>query len=632
MRKQDVILGLFLLLALASCHGPRREARQMPTAAPGLAAIDSLSWAQPDSALALLLPWFDTRRADTAPDASDTTLNRHYANLLLAELLYKNDYAQTNRDEVQQAVDYFDSLTMALADNAPPRNRHGGPAPPSPDQAASLAFLAARAHYINGVGHYEQESVEEACNEYINALETMERRFDERELVEKRARFMALAYIRLADLYSNSFLPEQTIYFGKSALDYYDRYDASGWHKAWIMNKIGTQFEMVGKTDSAAFFYYKATEALGDTNNTLYRDIATNKACLSYKTGNAPQDALRRLHGLLFQAKDDMEIQARRLSIGYIYYSERQLDSASLCLGLVFHHSSSLASKRQAAEWLYEICKAQGKEGEALEYAGFLAPFANQSENQGHRKSQLTRLCQGYEQDRMELAHQKKVRRLARLAGMTVAALAVAAFALAFVHLIHKRRGRRQEMRNGNRLDELYRQMQAERDAYATQQKALSGRLRQSNESLRAHMEENEQLRKSLQIHQSRAKWGTTDDLQREIICTEIIGAFHGKSVKREAKAGDYPEMELSASQSSRLDTAVETHFPGFSKVLADLYPRINANEIKQCQLYLLNLEDVQIAHLLSCDYSTVKKRARKLKAAFNTEKEPRQFVRELVL
>jgi hypothetical protein len=71
-----------------------------------LSAIDSLMWRQPDSALALLLPYFDTCCRDVArnvyPENSNdnsedvacyvsTAYNRHYAHLLLSELLYKND-------------------------------------------------------------------------------------------------------------------------------------------------------------------------------------------------------------------------------------------------------------------------------------------------------------------------------------------------------------------------------------------------------------------------------------------------------------------------------------------------------------------------------------------------------------
>ncbi|MBP5573928.1 MAG: hypothetical protein J6X40_07160, partial [Bacteroidales bacterium] len=138
-------------------------------------AIDSLMWTQPDSALNQLIQYYDT--------VSD----RHYANLLLAELLYKNYYEQTNRTELLKAVAYYDSL--------------------------SCPFLAARAHYINGVGYYERDSVVLACEEYLKAVEIMEEHFAEKELVKQKAQFMALTYTHLCGLFSDQYLHEQAIYF-----------------------------------------------------------------------------------------------------------------------------------------------------------------------------------------------------------------------------------------------------------------------------------------------------------------------------------------------------------------------------------------------------------------------------------
>ena len=86
---------------------------------PELSSIDSLMWQRPDSALALLLPWFDT--VD-----SNETFDNHYAHLLLAELLYKNDYAQTNREALLAAVAYFDSLVRQAPPTPPLKGGRGG--------------------------------------------------------------------------------------------------------------------------------------------------------------------------------------------------------------------------------------------------------------------------------------------------------------------------------------------------------------------------------------------------------------------------------------------------------------------------------------------------------------------------
>ena len=164
--KRHYLLASFLLLALAACHQPLRvvEPAEGPTHA--LLTVDSLMWQQPDSALACLVSCFDA--------CTTTEYNRHYANLLLSELLYKNDYAQTNRPALRQAVAYFDSLvgeTPPLQRGLggfPPLKGGKGDSKPKPISNNDHFFLAARAHYINGVGYYENDSAVQACTEYIH--------------------------------------------------------------------------------------------------------------------------------------------------------------------------------------------------------------------------------------------------------------------------------------------------------------------------------------------------------------------------------------------------------------------------------------------------------------------------------
>ena len=202
MKTKLFIIGLFLF-ALAACV---KVPEPVEGPSPELCAIDSLLWHQPDSALAYLLPYFDTCVDAKFCVSTATAYNRHYAHLLLSELLYKNDYAQTNRTELLQAVAYFDSITQVPE---PVVAEHGrsveGP-------SNRIAFLSARAHYINGVGYYENDSVVEACKEYMKALEVMENRFQEKDLVGEKARFMALTYTHLAVLFSDLYLHEQAIF------------------------------------------------------------------------------------------------------------------------------------------------------------------------------------------------------------------------------------------------------------------------------------------------------------------------------------------------------------------------------------------------------------------------------------
>ena len=297
MKAMPFVIGF--LFALVACTEKTQVPEPVEGPSPELSAVDSLMWHQPDSALMRLLPYFnDTCRDvsrnvsenannDTLEDVSGNvsttmTYNRHYAHLLLAELIYKNDYAQTNRTELLQAVTYFDSLVR----QAPPLKGGRGDSPPLKGGArragdskttSNLAFLDARAHYINGVGYYENDSVVEACKEYMKALEIMEDHFKENELIGHKAQFMALTYTHLTGLFSDFYLHEQTIYFGKKSLSYYQRFDALSWYKAWILNELGSQYDMLDNMDSATIYYQTAIDILNDTCNTIYRDINTHQ-------------------------------------------------------------------------------------------------------------------------------------------------------------------------------------------------------------------------------------------------------------------------------------------------------------------------------------------------------------------
>ena len=112
-----------------------------------LAEIDSLMWKEPDSAFAVMMEFAASPEADSLD-----VFEGHYCQVMVAELLYKNDYGQSNRTEVLKAVHYFDSIVgMDGADACGV-------------SAQKDAFLAARAHYINGAGYYERDSVVAACS------------------------------------------------------------------------------------------------------------------------------------------------------------------------------------------------------------------------------------------------------------------------------------------------------------------------------------------------------------------------------------------------------------------------------------------------------------------------------------
>ena len=634
-----------VLLALAACNRPHdnlvetRHATSLPTtvASPELSAIDSLMWHQPDSALARLIPYFDTCCRDamiaSPDDATDTTgriqrrqrrmqcvsttYNRHYANLLLSELLYKNDYAQTNRPALLQAVTYFDSLTLTLSDTPEPKRLIAGTDPLSLTRNDNLAFLDARSHYINGVGYYENDSVVEACKEYMKALEVMENHYKEKKLVGHKAQFMALTYTRLSMLFSDMYLHEQAIYYAQLSLASNQKLDVPRWHIARMRCEIGIQYEMMKQLDSADYYYSSAMKILIDTNCLLFRDISTRQILLSYKKRGIEENTLSQLHYILSQSNGEMEYLLRCSSLGEIFYYEKQLDSAWYYLIKVYNNTDKIAVKKQVAEWLLDISKTQGRNDEILEYADFLAPFANQEENQSEVKSQLTKLYNAFRQANLSRQHQQMIKKNTTIGLIIGGGLFVGL--LAYVLLYHKNRRRKQL---------LEKQIKEEQLSHDMKQKALSGRLKRSNQKLQEtlkRIEEQEARHKTTENNTSHYAFDERYEAFRQSqICFEILNAVNDlhnnirDTLKTNADITGYKAFALTMSQTAQLTKTVEKYFPNLYTALKTQYAALDRKEWLHCCLYLLQLDKMSICVLLQEQYYTCRRCTLKLEEAFD--------------
>ena len=590
--KRWFIIGLFVMLALAACikgpepvEGPTRKG----TFSSELSAIDSLLWQRPDSALACLLPYFDT--------CCTAEHDRHYAHLLLSELLYKNDYAQTNREELQQAVAYFDSLALAA-------------------DTRDVAFWDARAHYIYGVGYYEQDSAVPACKEYLKALEIMEERFAEKELVGKKSRFIAYVYTRLMDLFSDMYLHEQTIYFGQAALEYYQQSNAPSRHLARILEEIGSHYDMMCQLDSASYYYHRGMVLLSDTNNLTYRDLSTHLAFLSYNMRAAPSISLDRLKRLIQQAVTDNEVLSRYAIVGEIYYHEKQFDSADFYLSKVFHESQDVSAKKQAAEWLVKICKTQGRSSEAMKYADFLVPFATQDEINGAIKSQLAEFYNDYKQHESEQQNEIKAKKQKKLSIFFISVFVVV---LLGVFLLY--------WRNKQKNKSLEAQMKVEKYAYKMKQKALSGRLKKSNDTLRDTLKKLDEKETEQHVfnHNNYTDFdaGKYEVFKMKPICQELLEtekklrSSNRNTIKTSTKVADYKDLAMSVPQTTLYTKTVENIFPDLYKRLTTLYPSLDRKEWLHCCLYLLQLDKMSVCVLLQEPYYTCRRYTLRLEEKF---------------
>ncbi|MBQ4398765.1 MAG: hypothetical protein II829_04160 [Bacteroidales bacterium] len=470
MKRVMHILNYFAVLTImVACSQPTKVEAPEPVEGPTLvlSQIDSLMWRQPDSALAQLQAFCNSPEADSLDE-----FNGHYCPVLVAELLYKNYYKQSNRKELMKAVHYFDSIVgMDGADAYGKADTRGV------SVQEREAFLAARAHYINGMGYYERDSLIEACQEYLNTLRMMESHFAEGEMVDKKARFMALTYNRLMELFSAQFMQEPAIYCGKQGLIYTRIAPTSPYGVSNVLYRIGKQYDKLKVADSAAYYYDRALEQLPDRNNVVYRDIVSSWALLDYEWHHDALSALDSLKNMVAQAANETERLIRFPAIGNIYIDIGQYDSAKVYLEPVMEKNA----KREiiAARYLRDIALSEGDTVKANQYAIILAQEGATAANNQARVSKLNDLFQNYLQEKQETAlaleRQEAQQRLLR--GVVTAVLVLLVLGLGLWWWMAKRR--KEHEAETQTLNEEKQQLQTQVDDALQQLQTVDDALQQ---------------------------------------------------------------------------------------------------------------------------------------------------------
>jgi len=578
MKAKLFVIGLFLL-AFVACtsrakvaeHGQSEEGPN-----PELSAIDSLMWRQPDSALAVLQQFAASPKADSLDE-----LNGHYCQLLISELLYKNYYDQTNREELLKATAYFDSLCncTGVARNS-----------------STIAFLDARAHYINGVGYYERDSIMEACKEYLKALEVMEGNFEKDELTGHRARFMAYTYNRLGDMFSEQFMMEPAIECFGHSYEFCKIDPASPYSVSNALYRIGLQYNKMKKKNSANYYYERAFELIPDTNNLIYRNLESSRALLSYQMGHPAETSLKTLITMVKLAIDEEEQLTRFFTIGSIYFEEAMYDSAFRYLEPVFQHTNDVVMRVQAADFIRVIYDSKGMGKNSDEYVRFAA--ANKKSN-GQNNAEVLQLNKQFKEykdkqlERQTSDEKNKERKKVMARTVEIVVPISLAITLLIVFLIRKRHQKN-----------------------LSEQEATAKLLQNANARLQA---EKEQLIQQQTRVLCKAPSSSYEALMKETICFDLRQRFGRTEIITTNKSSFYADMAISARDKQALTHAVERHCPNFGPLLKAQCSEFTRNDFELCRFLLIGLTEPQVAVLLQKDYSTIWKRAKEIKKVLQT-------------
>ena len=582
-----IVSFLIGLAMLVTCSQPTKVEVPEPVEGPtiALSQIDTLMWHQPDSALAVMMEFAASPEADSL-----NVFEGHYCQVLIAELLYKNDYGQSNREEVLKAVGYFDSIDDG--------------------------FLAARAHYINGVGFYERDSVVAACGEYLKALEMVETHFPGIETRHGTSlqpnhlpRFIALTYNWLGDLFKDMFM-QNAIYCYKKSLVFTSIEPTSPNGMAKLLSSLGQQYHFLYQYDSANYYLNEALKHLSDTNNLAYRDLISQKALLNYNMGKGIEPSVNDLRRIAGKAEEEKERQRRFVIISHIYYDAQKYDSALVYLVQAFENEDDVLLKWDAAGKLRNIYQSRGDSLKAVQYALYQSENAISEAESNAQVSQLNDLFQQHlqwEQERAE-AERQQAARLRKNRMIVVVCVLVAVVAL-LAWLLIRRKMKQQR-------DAASQQMEAVQEAHRLEKASMSGRLKRSNQELRELKDQMRQQTGNGAPKQEARSVSFND----EPICRLIMERVNEGQFKAQMDCKLYQDYALGKEQVMALLEAADRHFNQFTVRLAKAYPNLTKGDLDYCCLYLLGLSDADISALMQRAYNTVSERSRKLKGIFGSD------------
>lgn len=646
------VIGILLVLLLFS-FCVRRDIQQIEgrgsSAHAALAEIDSLMWLRADSAFAMLQEFVVSPEAEKLD-----TFDGHYCQVLISELLYKNDCEQTNREDLLQAVDFFDSLIV---------NKNDANKREVVTQKQNV-FLDARTHYINGVGYYEQGNVVQACAEYLKALEVMEEQFEEKALVGKKAQFMTYIYNRLGDMFYGQLLVEPAISCYKKALVFCMREPTSIYGISVILYNLGIQFDIARQKDSADYYYKKALDYMPDFDNIHYRDIIATKSVLAYNLGFCTDSVINNLKHVISLTSNNDEKITRYLTLGNVLFEDKQYDSSCFYLETVFEQQEDTPSRILAAENLCNIYRMKGDSIKSQKYASFLSGFTMSEIEKKTEVSKVNEMFKEHftkQQERQAGLNQEKAikKALEIIIPITVMVALV-------IFIVTKHRGKRllkeqqeeadkvlgeteqqhkEELRlrqaeaekmledkekhhqqeieakealAKKELEERDKQhaevLEAERQTHRMEQAAISGRLKRSNQEMR---ELKGQIK---QLDDLAAKTEVAASFDEEPICRLIMDRVNEGQFKSKIDYIIYKDSALDKQQLLDLRLAVDRHFGQFTVRLKKAYPGLTNGDLDYCCLYLLGLTDADIAALMQRTYNTVFHRNGKMRKIFGSE------------
>ena len=534
---------LFIALILVGC-GKSTDANDPRLAIDdNLIHIDSLMQQDPDSALQVLL----------SCHYEGNEFNEKYHSLLLSEVFYKTGMPLTNKAELQCTMLYFDSLYTCHQAND------------------DFALYSARAHYMNGVGYYENDSVVDACKEYLKTLMIMESHFDIDKLTDNEAKFMGLTYTRLGELFSYYGTTQATIDSYKNALIYFSKVE--NYSLANTYRRIAGSYRFDNNNDSALYYYRKAINLAKKQNKmSVYSNALSESAYVYYELDYTDSAFMMIREALQLPVSEDRRL-AQYFTYGLLLANENQYDSA------IFYLEKSIernyyVTQTVSAEILMNCYEALGDTAKMLYYKTLYGNNFTQYRNTSAIETDLAKTYADYkhlksQRELIKIIKQRNIR-------IIIISILIIITIIGVVIIIRKK---------------IFDVKKKSKDDIEEKDKALA------------------KMKRKIEAN----------PFVSEPICKTILEVVDTQQFKSKVHFSTYKEFALDKNQLLMLREAVDRHYNNFTQTLSNRYPELTIDDIDYCCLYLLGLKDADISALMQRAYPTVCQRSRKLKRIFNS-------------
>lgn len=592
MSPQTLRIALILLCAglFLSC----RQAREKTL--PDFDTVESIMWAHPDSALALL-----ERMPKPSPDDK---LNNATWCLLYTQAWDKNYRRHTSDSLVNIALRYFDKREDGLR--------------------------KAQAWFYKGSVLYDLGKLEEATECYVRARD-LTASFDD-------PLFASLICQTLGRIYREQGIYDKAFNLFREAINYTTQIPRSNdWSYAY--SELGRTFAERDQSDSARHYFELSLENAELIKDLKMQGMAINELGVTYQAdGNYKKAleygkkglALKQLQG------DKRNIPQIKYSLGSVYYYMNELDSAQKYFQESLS-SSRIQTKRGAYKTLYAISSKQGKHKEAIDYIEQYLVY-NDSINNMDRARVIAEAQEKYDNEKLEnekksLMLEKERLQRAILRGGIVVALLVGSIAFGYQRKLwlKERRLRKSEeeiqeyLANLHENEEMILQKQAliqslSRDLedkanleeMAREQLGQIGRLRDDTEFLRA---QNLEYKKKIDDYARSASQN-----EDRIVKLEKLSDQNLALKSREAFLVDYIYAHTEPFRELRINPRKFNNWAllyerlnrlhnGFCFCLKNEFPGLNEEDIQVCCLIKCGLTTSQIAEIFHISGPSVTKK-----------------------